>query len=62
MLSFGTMRWCCPTLNASLRMLSEPGALPGLRNLTINLMSVSESIWPQGRDNYLCPICNHRGL
>ena len=50
-----------PSLSTSLCMLSGPGALPRLRNLTI-LMRVSSQYRPQGRDHHSCSICNHRGF
>ena len=46
------------SLRTSLCMLSVPGDLPRLRNLTI-LMNVSSQYWPQDRDHHKCPFCNH---
>ena len=50
-----------PSLRTSLCMLSGPGALPRLRNLTI-LMRVQSQHPPQDHDHRPCPICSHRGL
>ena len=49
-----------PSLRTSLRMVSGPGALPLLRNLT-NLMSVGHQRRPQARAHFPCQTGSHLG-